>query len=76
MGRCGWDVELEGMTRGGRILGDKGCFVNPDPCIGVVFWLDSFFANPVVCESDISISAFSSNSGPDMHDNILSPKTC
>lgn len=67
------------MTRGARTFGDKGCFGDPDPCLGVVFWLDSSLANPVigvVVVSDTAISAFSSNAGPDMHESILSPNTC
>lgn len=69
---------MEGMTRGARIFGDKGCFGDPDPCLGVVFWLDSSLTNPVlgVFVSDIAISALSSNAGPDMHDSMLSPNTC
>lgn len=69
---------MEGMTRGARIFGDKGCFGVSDPCLGVVFWLDSSLANPAVgvVLSNIAISAFSSNAGPDMHDSMLSPKTC
>ena len=74
-GGCG--AEVEGMTRGARILGDKGCFGDPDPCLGVELWLDSLLAWPGMraVVSDIAISAFSSNAGPDMQESMLSPKT-
>lgn len=76
--RGGCEAEVKGMTRGERILGDKGCFGDPDPCLGVVFWLDSSLAWPDMgmVVSDKAISAFSSNAGPDMHDSMLSPNTC
>lgn len=74
--RWGCGAEVEGITRGARILGDKGCF--GDPCLGVVFWLDSSLACPDIgiAVSDIAISALSSNAGPDMRDSMLSPNTC
>ena len=46
-------------------------------CFGVEFWLSSLAWPAVgVLLSNIAISAFSSNAGPDMHDSILSPNTC
>jgi hypothetical protein len=64
---------VEGMMRGARIFGDKGCI--GDPCLGVAFWLDSSLAIPVVLVSDIVISAFSSNAGPVIQD-MLSANIC
>lgn len=77
-------VDVEGMTSGVKVFGESGCFGDDSAgfkveLVVVMFWLSSDSATPVVAvtpPSEIAISAFSSNAGPDMHDSMLSPKTC
>ncbi len=78
--------EDEGMTRGASDFGERGCFGDADLglvdeeaeeigaccCCCVIF----ASAGALVPSVDIAISAFSSSAGPDMHDSMLSPKTC
>lgn len=54
------------MTRGARDFGDSGC-------LGVV---DLACTPELLSPDDIASSASSSNNGPDMHESMLSPKTC
>jgi hypothetical protein len=71
--RWTWAGEDEGMTRGASDFGERGCCGDAD--LGL---LDEEVASAgaLVSSIDIAISAFSSSAGPDMHDTMLSPKTC
>ena len=75
------------MTRGASDFGESGCFGEAD--LGLLdeeaeelwgfCWLPcGIFASAgaLVLSVDIAISAFSSSAGPDMQDNMDSPKTC
>lgn len=67
-----------GMTSGARDFGDNGNFGEVDP--ELVVKLPSFeVAGGTVCwvaSSDKAISACSSNAGPDIQLNMLSPNIC
>jgi hypothetical protein len=78
-------VDVQGMTSGASDFGESGCLGADDgfKVAAVVLWLSSDSGTPTLVLlpaatplSDIAISAFSSNVGPDIQDSMLSPNTC
>ena len=69
----GWFVDEVGITNGARALGESGC-LGADPSALGVCWPSSLVG--LLSSIIASISASSSNAGPDMHDSMLSPNTC
>jgi hypothetical protein len=74
--------DAEGMTSGVRVLGESGCFGDFEREWAFDGVADLEGARSVLAgwktplPNNNSVSAFSSSRGPEIHDSILSPKTC